>query len=114
MKYEDLGTVTVKHESGMAETDKGYRFPASSGVGKGDQLIEQEGHKIFVDGAEYKKMLEVQKGVTKVRYQTGVTAALREQAKKLGVDFDTTTTKETLLVDIETARSVLDEDDEDV
>jgi len=61
MKYTDLGKVTKKHISGMAETSKGHRFPAGAEVGKGDQLIEQNGSKFFVDAEEFKKMKEAAK-----------------------------------------------------
>lgn len=58
-RFTDLGTVTVKHISGMAETDKGHRFPGGNSVSKGDQLVEINGKKSFMTKEDWAEISAV-------------------------------------------------------
>jgi len=97
-KVENLGKVTKKHVSGMAQTDKGYKFPAGVNVDKGDYLVELDGKKMFVSAEQYKELTKSDKP----KFQKGVTVALREEAAALEIEVFETTTKEELVAAIET------------
>ncbi|MGE4396060.1 MAG: hypothetical protein AB7D34_01245 [Sulfurimonas sp.] len=100
-KFTDFGTVTKRHVSGMAETDKGHRFPASTDIGKGDQLVEVDGRKMFISKDEW---TELQKQESGPKFQKGVTKTLIGEAAALGIDVDEATTKEYLIAAIEAAK----------
>lgn len=100
-KFTDLGTVTKRHVSGMAETDTGNRFPASTDVGKGDQLVEVDGRKMFISKDEW---TELQKQEGDLTFKKGVTQALRDEAAAFSIAVNETTTKNELLAAIEAAK----------
>lgn len=103
MKVVSLGKVTKKHVSGMAETDKGYKFPAGVNVDKGNYLVEIDGKKMFVSADQYGELTESDKP----KYQVGVTQKLRKQADSLSVEYFETTTKEELEEAIQDAEDEL-------
>lgn len=100
MKVENLGKVVKKHVSGMAETDKGEKFPAGDTVDKGDYLIAQNGRRYFVSAEEFKDLTNGDKP----KFQKGVTKALRDEAQSLEVEVFESTTKEELIAAIEEAK----------
>lgn len=107
-KFNDLGTVTKRHVSGMAETDKGNRFPAGTDVSRGDQLVESEGIKIFIskdEWVELKKQAAAVEAAAKPKFQTGVTKALRDEAATYEIEVYETTTKDELVTAIEEAKA---------
>ena len=58
-EYKNLGKVTKKYVSGMAQTDQGEKFPAGADVDKGDYLITENGRKMFVSAEEFKEINKV-------------------------------------------------------
>lgn len=108
-KFTDLGTVIKRHVSGMAETDTGNRFPASTDVGKGDQLVEVEGRKMFISKDEWAEM-NASATSNNIRYKAGVTKALRDEAASFGIEVYETTTKDELIAAINEAKAAKDGD----
>jgi len=99
-EIKNLGKVVKRHTSGMMETDKGFKYPASATVETGHYLVQEGSTKVFIDESEFKKLFG-----TGPKYQKGVTKALREEADELGVDYSVATTKDELLAAIEAAKA---------
>lgn len=109
-KFTDLGTVTKRHVSGMAETDTGNRFPASTDVGKGDQLVEVDGRKMFISKDEWTE-LQKQNSGSDLKFKKGVTRALIDEAATYNILVDATTTKDELIAAINEAKAAKNGDE---
>ena len=77
-KIENLGVIKKKHNSGMAETNKGNKFPSIK-CELGDVMLEVEGKRLIVSPEQYEK--EYKADVAKFAKETKANEKKAEETK---------------------------------